>query len=50
MCNQYKVTNISVYIFLDGCYASLCAALNFCDVARHEGKSLYHGVSALVDW
>jgi hypothetical protein len=32
-------TNITVHRFLDECYLRFCAPLNFCAVARHEGKS-----------
>jgi hypothetical protein len=32
-------TNISIYSFVDGCYARLCTPLSVCAVARHEAKS-----------
>jgi hypothetical protein len=36
-----------VYSFLDEFYARLCTILNFCAVARYEGKTLWHGSSGL---
>jgi hypothetical protein len=40
-------TNTSIHSFFDECYARLCTLLNFCALARNEGKNLCHGSSGL---
>jgi hypothetical protein len=42
-----QATIISVYIFLDECYARQCTVLNYCAVVMREGKSLRRGSSDL---